>query len=154
MVETTITFSIFLIFAGAALFATVALYARQAMIVAYIVLGLILGPWGLGFIDDADLISDISSIGIIFLLYLLGLDLFPRQLWRILREATVVTFVSTVIFIVSGFVIGLLFSYETLQALLIGRGHGLLKHHCQLEAVCQRLFCTTSTSGRSLSVFY
>lgn len=44
MAEHTIEFSIFMIFTGAAIFATIALYARQAMIVAYIVLGLILGP--------------------------------------------------------------------------------------------------------------
>ena len=67
----SIEFSIFLIFTSAAIFATVALYARQAMIVAYILLGLLLGPWGVALITDAKLISEISNIGIIFLLYLL-----------------------------------------------------------------------------------
>ncbi len=117
---TSIEFSIFLIFTGAALLATAALYARQAMIVAYMILGLILGPWGAGFIDDPDLISDIANIGIIFLLYLLGLDLLPQQLWRMLREATVVTFSSTAAFILLGFVIGLGFGYQALEALLLG----------------------------------
>ena len=117
---TSIEFSIFLIFTGAALLATAALYARQAMIVAYMILGLILGPWGAGFIDDPDLISDIANIGIIFLLYLLGLDLLPQQLWRMLREATVVTFSSTAAFILLGFVIGLGFGYPALEALLLG----------------------------------
>ena len=65
----SIEFSIFLIFTSAAIFATVALYARQAMMVAYILLGLLLGPWGVALITDAKLISEISNIGIIFLLY-------------------------------------------------------------------------------------
>jgi Kef-type K+ transport system membrane component KefB len=120
MTEQSIEFSIFLIFTGAAIFATVALYARQAMIVAYIVLGLILGPSGLGFIDDAELISDISNIGIIFLLYLLGLDLLPQQLWQMLREAMVVTLLSSTAFFLIGFMIGFVFGYEILQAMLIG----------------------------------
>jgi Kef-type K+ transport system membrane component KefB len=120
MTEQSIGFSIFLIFTGAAVFATVALYARQAMIVAYIALGLILGPWGLGFVNDAELISDISNIGIIFLLYLLGLDLLPQQLWQMLREAVVVTFASSVIFCLLGFLIAFIFGYEFLQAMLIG----------------------------------
>ena len=68
-----IEFSIFLIFTGAAILATLALYTRQAVIVAYIVLGVILGPWGMGLVDDPELIADISHIGIVFLLYLLGL---------------------------------------------------------------------------------
>ena len=82
MGEQSIEFSIFLIFTGAAIFATVALYARQAMIVAYILLGLIFGPWCLGLVNDDDLISDIANIVIIFLFYLLGLDLLPQQLWQ------------------------------------------------------------------------
>lgn len=120
MAEHTIEFSIFMIFTGAAIFATIALYARQAMIVAYIVLGLILGPSGLSLVDDAQLISDISNIGIIFLLYLLGLDLLPQQLWQMLREAVVVTFASSVAFCLLGFLVGFIFGYELLQALLIG----------------------------------
>lgn len=120
MIEQSIQYSIFLIFTGAAFFATFALYARQAMIVAYIVLGLILGPWGVGFISDAKLISDISNIGIIFLLYLLGLDLLPQRLWQMLREALVVTILSSIAFFLFGFVIGFIFGYEILQAMLVG----------------------------------
>ena len=85
--ENYIEYSIFLIFIGAALLATLALFARQAMIVAYIVLGMLLGPWGFKLISDAALIQDISGIGIIFLLYLLGLDLLPQQLLRMLGQA-------------------------------------------------------------------
>ena len=75
-----VEFSIFLIFVGAAVMATLALYARQAMIVGYIILGVMLGPWGMGLVSDAELIQQISNVGIVFLLYLLGLDLLPQQL--------------------------------------------------------------------------
>ena len=98
MGEHSIEFSIFVIFTSAAVFATLALYARQAMIVAYILLGLLLGPWGIALISDAKLISEISNIGIIFLLYLLGLDLLPQQLWKMFREAVIVTLVSSITF--------------------------------------------------------
>ena len=115
-----IEFSIFLIFTGAALLATLALYARQAIIVAYIVLGVILGPWGLGLVDDPELIADISHIGIVFLLYLLGLDLFPQELWKMLGEALWVTLLSSLIFFGAGFAIAYGFSYPLVEALLIG----------------------------------
>ena len=120
MLEHSIEFSIFIIFTSAAIFATIALYARQAMIVAYILLGLLLGPWGVALITDAKLISEISNIGIIFLLYLLGLDLLPQQLWKMLREAIVVTLTSSTIFFILGFIVGVLFGYEYLKAVLIG----------------------------------
>lgn len=115
-----IEFSLFLIFTGAAALATLALYARQAVIVAYIVLGVILGPWGLGLVDDPELIADISHIGIVFLLYLLGLDLFPQELWKMLGEAMWVTLLSSLLFFAAGFAIALGFSYPLAEAVLIG----------------------------------
>ena len=43
----SILFTIFLIFTGAAIIAGLALFARQSMLVAYIALGVLVGPWGL-----------------------------------------------------------------------------------------------------------
>jgi len=40
---------------------TLALFARQALIVSYIVLGMLLGPWGLGLVTDPQMISGISQ---------------------------------------------------------------------------------------------
>ena len=94
----SILFSLFLIFSGAAILATAALYLRQAMLVAYLVLGAILGPWGLALVTDADLIRDIARVGIIFLLFLLGLDLSPQKFLRLLGETTPVTLFSALIF--------------------------------------------------------
>ena len=115
-----ITYSIFLIFTGAAIFATLALAVRQAMIVGYIILGVVLGTSGLGLVDDATLIFDISHIGIIFLLYLLGLDLLPQQLMRMLGKALVVTLISSASFAILGYVVGVVFGYNTtIESLLI-----------------------------------
>ena len=118
--ENTIEFSMYLIFTGAALLATIALYARQAMIVGYILLGIILGPWGVSLINDPELIKDISHIGIIFLLYLLGLDLLPQQLLKMLGEALKITLLSSLIFWVIGFSVAYIFAESYLDAILLG----------------------------------
>jgi Kef-type K+ transport system membrane component KefB len=94
----SILFSIFLIFTGAALLATVALYLRQAMLVAYLALGAMLGPWGFALVTDAELIQDIARVGIIFLLFLLGLNLSPLKLFQLIRETTLVTLFCTLAF--------------------------------------------------------
>lgn len=120
MESTSIFFTIFLIFSGAALVATVALFARQAMIVAYIILGLILGPSLLGWVSNAELLQKLSDIGIVFLLFLLGLNLHPQKLIALLREATVVTFVSSFVFAVIGALIAFLFGFALQEALIIG----------------------------------
>ena len=116
----SILFSIFLIFSGAALVATLALYARQALIVGYIVLGAVVGPWGLGLVDDSGLIQDIAQVGIIFLLFLLGLNLYPQKLIQLLRETTLVTLVTSVVFAGLGGTVAVIFGYSLVDALVIG----------------------------------
>jgi len=76
----SITFSFFLIFSGAAVFASIALYTRQPLIIAYIALGACIGPYGLSLVTDLKLLWDIGHVGIIFLLFLLGLDMQPQAL--------------------------------------------------------------------------
>ena len=77
--ETGITFTFAAIFLGAAVLSSVALYARQPIIIAYIALGVALGPFGLKVVSDTELVSDAGHVGIIFLLFLLGLDMKPRH---------------------------------------------------------------------------
>jgi len=116
----TVTFSFFLIFTGAAIFASLALFTRQPLIIAYIALGACIGPYGLSMVTDLDLLSDIGHVGIIFLLFLLGLDMQPQALWATLRSSTVVALVSSVVFLGLGFGVAWLFGYSTMDALIVG----------------------------------
>jgi Kef-type K+ transport system membrane component KefB len=115
-----IVFTIFLIFCGAAVIATLALFARQALLIAYILIGAMLGPWGLGLVDDPELIKQIAHIGIIFLLFLIGLNLQPQDLLHMMRKTTMVTLGSSFIFSAVGFAIAKLSGYAWTEALLIG----------------------------------
>ncbi|MDH5471008.1 MAG: cation:proton antiporter, partial [Gammaproteobacteria bacterium] len=120
MLDHTLIFSIFLIFTGAAILATLALFARQSLLVAYILLGGLVGPWGLQLVNDASVIQQIGHIGIIFLLFLLGLNLQPSQLLHMFREALVVTVVSSVIFGGCGYALGWLFGYSLHECIVLG----------------------------------
>ena len=120
MIQDPLVFAFFVIFAGAAVLGTLALYARQALIVAYIFLGVIAGPSVTGLVNEISLIQEISNVGIMFLLFLLGVDLRPAGLFNTLRQTTIVTVVSCVIFSVTGSVIGLFAGLALHEALLIG----------------------------------
>ncbi len=110
----------FLIFTGAAVLASFALYTRQPLLVAYIAIGALFGPSGLNFVTDTNILRDIAKIGIIFLLFLLGMDMQPRNLIRTLREVTFVGLLSSLLFAVIGYVVGQLFGFEPLECLVIG----------------------------------
>lgn len=120
MEHETIAFSFFLIFSGAAVLASIALYTRQPLLVAYIVLGALLGPFGFGLITNTDLLRDISKIGIIFLLFLLGLDMQPKNMLLMLKKATYVALISSVIFAGIGYGLAALFGFTHMECLVIG----------------------------------
>jgi Kef-type K+ transport system membrane component KefB len=113
-------FSFFLIFACAGILATLALFTRQPLIVMYIVTGMILGPSGTALIDNPELISSIAKFGIIFLLFLLGLDMQPGKLIKTLRSALLVGVSSSVVFFAVGFLIASAFGYSMTETIIIG----------------------------------
>lgn len=120
MQSEAIVFSIFLIFTGAALLATLALYTRQSLLVAYILLGALFGPWGLGLVTDVSLLADMAHIGIIFLLFLLGLHLHPQKLLRMFGDAALITVASSLAFAALGFGVAWLAGLSPVESLVVG----------------------------------
>ncbi len=116
----SIIFVIFVIFAGSALLATIALAARQAFLVSYILLGMLLGPGGLRLIDDSELIKGISEIGIIFLLYLLGLHLQAQKLIQSVKATTLLTLASSLLFAAAGWGCGVAIGLTGFESLILG----------------------------------
>jgi Kef-type K+ transport system membrane component KefB len=116
----TLTFTFFLIFSGAAVLASFALYTRQPLLIAYIVLGALIGPYGMGYVTDLELLSQTSNFGIIFLLFLLGLDMQPQALLATLKKATWVALISSFAFACVGFAVAQAFNFSTTESIIIG----------------------------------
>ncbi len=113
-------FSLFLVFTGAAVLAAATLYARQSLLVAYIALGVLLGPWGLRLIHDTRTVQEIGHVGIIFLLYLLGLNLHPQKLIQLLNKATVVTVASGLAAAALGYAVAAAFGFTAKESFVVG----------------------------------
>lgn len=120
METSSVTSAFFLIFSGAAALASIALYTRQPLIIAYIALGALIGPYGLSLVTDLQLLADIGHIGIIFLLFLLGLDMQPQALIATLRKSTVVGLASSAIFFALAFPVARVFIDSGVEATIVG----------------------------------
>lgn len=120
MQTTQFVFFLFLIFAGATVLATVAVYTRQSLLAAYILLGFILGPSGFKLVADVGLAQQIGDVGIIFLLFLLGLELNPIDLLKTLRSSIPITLISCFIFAAIGIGVIYLFGYDLKESIIIG----------------------------------
>ncbi|WES68873.1 glutathione-regulated potassium-efflux system protein KefB [Superficieibacter sp. HKU1] len=55
-------------------------------VLGYLLAGIAIGPWGLGFISDVDEILHFSELGVVFLMFIIGLELNPGKLWELRRS--------------------------------------------------------------------
>ena len=117
-----ITYTFAAVFLGAAVFASIALYTRQPIIIAYIALGALLGPYGSGIINDVEMVADAGHVGIIFLLFLLGLDMQPRALLSSLKQSSMIAIVSSATFALTSYGIARAFGFSQLDSVVIGVG--------------------------------
>jgi Kef-type K+ transport system membrane component KefB len=118
--DDSFVFFLFLIFTGAAILSTLALYTRQSLLVAYMLVGMLLGPSGLKWVANSSMIEQIGGIGIIFLLFLLGLHLQPQKLIHTLKKVSWLVLASSFLFLVMGFLVGYLFGFSYTESLIIG----------------------------------
>jgi Kef-type K+ transport system membrane component KefB len=115
-----IIFEFVLIFAGAAFFATIFLYLKQPVILAYIGFGIAAGPWGLGLIKEPEHIEELSHIGVILLLYLLGINLKPDRLYHLFSKTAVVTLLTSLIFLLVTAAAAMAFGFGLIESIIIG----------------------------------
>jgi monovalent cation:proton antiporter-2 (CPA2) family protein len=55
-------------------------------VLGYLLAGIAIGPAGLGLITDVDAITSIASLGVVMLLFLIGLEVRPQRLWVMRRS--------------------------------------------------------------------
>ncbi|NNM73024.1 monovalent cation:proton antiporter-2 (CPA2) family protein [Enterovirga aerilata] len=81
MLETLVT-----LLAGAVLLVPLTRRAGFGSILGYLVAGAVIGPAGLRLVTDVETIRQVSELGIVMLLFLIGLELRPRRLWVMRRS--------------------------------------------------------------------
>ena len=97
-----------------------ALYGRQPLLVAYIAIGILFGPHGLSLVTDADLLAEIAEFGIIFLLFLIGLDMQPAKLAAMLGKSMLTALGTSAVFFAIGFTLMVAFGYGFAAAAITG----------------------------------
>jgi glutathione-regulated potassium-efflux system ancillary protein KefC len=50
-------------------------------VLGYLIAGIAVGPLGLGLVADAAAVAQVSELGVVLMLFLIGLNLEPRRLW-------------------------------------------------------------------------
>ncbi|MBW2424228.1 MAG: cation:proton antiporter [Deltaproteobacteria bacterium] len=72
---------------------------RQPHVVGYIAVGALIGPYGLGLVSDVDQLSRFGSIGVVLLLFFVGMEASPHRLvstWRVSLVGTLLQILGSV----------------------------------------------------------
>ncbi len=73
-----------LIYLGsAALIVPIAVRLGLGSVLGYLIAGCIIGPWGLRLVTDAESILHFAEIGVVLMLFVIGLELDPQRLWTL-----------------------------------------------------------------------
>lgn len=95
---------------------------RQPVVLGYILAGLVIGPYTPPFelIHDRNTIDILAEIGVIFLLFSLGLEFSLRKLARVGATAIVAALAEIVLMLWVGYEIGRYFNWKPMDSLFLG----------------------------------
>jgi Kef-type K+ transport system membrane component KefB len=113
---------------------------KQPLILAYLVAGFAVGPFGVGWIKDGESIQSIAGLGLILLLFMIGLEI---DLHKILSAGRSIT-VTAVSQIVGGCLVGLVFFW----------GLGFSLQGGKLDALYLAVAATLSSTVISVKILY
>ncbi|MBE9532601.1 MAG: cation:proton antiporter [Proteobacteria bacterium] len=126
--------------------------AKLGAILGYLTAGVILGPWGFGIVTEIDEIRHLGEFGVIFLLFILGIELKPDKLWK-MRHLVIglglsqLLITATIIFLIA---VGL--GIDKQSAIIVGFGLALSSTALCLQLLAERGGITTTMGRMSFSV--
>jgi monovalent cation:proton antiporter-2 (CPA2) family protein len=125
---------------------------RLGAILGYLTAGVVLGPWGFGVITEVEDIRHLAEFGVVFLLFLLGIELKPDKLWQ-MRKMVIGLGLGQVL-ITAGLIFGIAIwlGVSTQSAIIIGFGLALSSTAFCLKLLSERGGMSTVMGRMSFSV--
>ena len=93
---------------------------RQPHVVAYIIAGVLLGPSGIGVVQDAEVMARLGAIGVVLLLFFVGLEMDLRSLLARWRIALIGTILQVAVSVGAAWILGTVLQWPVGRMLLMG----------------------------------
>ena len=93
---------------------------RQPYVIGYLIAGVIFGPHGLALIEDEVLLARLGAIGVVLLLFFIGMEVSPKKLIDNWKVAVFGTLLQIIISIGCVWPLGLYFEWPVERIVLIG----------------------------------
>lgn len=113
-------FTLFVMFVAAKLAAEIFERLKQPAVAGEILAGIVIGPSVLHWVQPTELTNVLSEIGVIFLLFLVGLETKPADIFRVGGRALVVAVLGVIVPFVFGYALLLVWGTQQIEAIFVG----------------------------------
>ena len=93
---------------------------RIPYVVSYLIVGILLGPYAIGFVTDTTQIEQFETVGLIFLLFFVGMEISPQELLKNWRIPVVGTLIQVALTTGVIFLLGIFLDWKLIHIVLIG----------------------------------
>lgn len=93
---------------------------KQSQVVAYLLAGIVMGPGVLGLFADQEVISRLGSLGVVLLMFFVGMEVSPRRLANNWKLAIVGTLLQILVSVGVVWLLGQWFEWSLPRILLLG----------------------------------
>jgi Kef-type K+ transport system membrane component KefB len=118
--QTRVLLSLFIMLAAAKIFAELFERLRQPSVVGEILAGVLIGPSVLGWIAPDEITVTLAEIGVIFLLFTVGLEIKPASIFQVGKRAAVVAILGVVTPFLAGWLLMRLWGGSSIESLFLG----------------------------------
>lgn len=150
--ENNILLAIFVLLAASVALVPLAKAAGLGTVLGYLAAGVLIGPYGLRLVGDTETVRAVAEFGIVMMLFLIGLDLQPSEIWRMrhqvlglgLTQLVLTAALLATAFVATGFAVN--------TAIIIGLALAMSSTAIAMQSVQQRDITRTDTGRASLAV--
>ena len=118
--QTKILLTLFIMLAAAKFMAELFERLRQPAVAGEIVAGILIGPSLLDLASPSEITSTLAEIGVIFLLFTVGLETKPAAIFKVGKSAAIVAVLGVVLPFVSGWLLMKAWGSTSVEALFVG----------------------------------
>lgn len=93
---------------------------KQTHVIVYIITGVVIGPHVMGIVDDADLIGSLGSLGLVLLLFFIGMEISLPNLVANWKISVIGTILQVIISILAVWLIGQYYDWSLARILTLG----------------------------------
>jgi monovalent cation:proton antiporter-2 (CPA2) family protein len=144
--------NVFVFLAAACLVVPIAARFKLGSVLGYLIAGVIIGPFALGLIGEAEKVMSFAEFGVVMMMFLIGMELEPAVLWRLRKTILGLGGLQVVLSSLGLMVVGLLIGQGWQASLAVGMALAMSSTALVMQMLREKNLTHTVVGETSFSV--